>query len=146
TSLQSDVAPINGMIRRALVVGDGGVAAMKDPTRGGLASALHEMAEKSEVGVVIDERSVPVRDEVRAAGELLGIDPLLVANEGKAVLGVRPEMADAVLDAIRSHPLGRKAAIIGECVAERPGSVIVDTGFGRRLLGEAEGELLPRIC
>jgi hydrogenase expression/formation protein HypE len=146
TTLESDVAPLNAMVRRAVVVGDGGVVAMKDPTRGGLASALHEMAEKSNVGVVIDERSVPVRDEVRAAGELLGIDPLLVANEGKAVLGVRPEVAEAVLDALRSHPLGRRAAIVGECVAERPGFVIVDTGFGRRLLGEAEGELLPRIC
>jgi hydrogenase expression/formation protein HypE len=146
TTLESDVAPLNTLIRRALVVGDGGVVAMKDPTRGGLASALHEMAEKSNVGVVIDERSVPVNDAVRAAGELLGIDPLLVANEGKAVLGVRPEAADTVLDALRSHPLGRRAAIVGECVAERPGFVIADTGFGRRLLGEAEGELLPRIC
>jgi hydrogenase expression/formation protein HypE len=146
TPLQSDVAPLNTMIRRALAVGGDGIVAMKDPTRGGLASALHEMAEKSGVGIVVDEPQVPVRDEVRAAGELLGIDPLLVANEGKAVLGVRPEIADAVLDAIRSHPLGRRAAIVGECIAERPGSVIVDSGFGRRLLGEAEGELLPRIC
>jgi len=146
TALASDVAPLNGLVRRALAVGRDGIVAMKDPTRGGLASALHEMADKSGVGVVLDERAVPVRDEVRAVGELLGIDPLLVANEGKAVLGVRPEVADAVLDAIRAHPLGRDAALVGECIAERPGSVIVDTGFGRRLLGEAEGELLPRIC
>jgi len=146
TTLTSDVAPLNTIIRRALAVGGAGVAAMKDPTRGGLSSALHEMADKSGVGVILDERAIPIRDEVRAAGELLGIDPLLVANEGKAVLGVRPEVADAVLDAIRSHPLGRNAAIVGECISERPGSVIVDTGFGRRLLGEAEGELLPRIC
>ena len=146
TPLESDVAPLNTMIRRALAVGGDGIVALKDPTRGGLASALHEMADKSGVGVYLEERAVPVRDEVRAAGELLGIDPLLVANEGKAVLGVRPEVADTVLDALRSHPLGRRAAIVGECIAERPGSVIVDTGFGRRLLGEAEGELLPRIC
>ncbi|MBL0212341.1 MAG: hydrogenase expression/formation protein HypE [Myxococcales bacterium] len=146
TSLTSDVAPLNGLVRRALAVGGEGVVAMKDPTRGGLASVLHEMAGKSGVGIVLDERAVPVRDEVRAAGELLGIDPLLVANEGKAVLGVRAAVADAVLDAIRAHPLGRSAAIVGECVAERPGNVIVDTGFGRRLLVEAEGELLPRIC
>ena len=146
TKLASDVAPLNTMIRRALAVGGSGIVAMKDPTRGGVASALHEMADKSKVCVIVDERAVPVRDEVRAAGELLGIDPLIVANEGKAVLGVAPEVADAVLDAIRSHPLGRNAAIIGECIAERPGSVIVDTGFGRRLLGEPEGELLPRIC
>ena len=146
TQLVSDVAPLNALIRRALAVGGAGVVAMKDATRGGLASALHEMAEKSGVGVILDERAVPIRDEVRAAGELLGIDPLLVANEGKAVLGLRPEVADAVLDAIKAHPLGRAAAIVGECIGERPGNVIVDTGFGRRLLGEAEGELLPRIC
>jgi hydrogenase expression/formation protein HypE len=146
TALQSDVAPINGLIRRALAAGGAGVVAMKDPTRGGLASALHEMADKSGVGIVIDERAVPIRDEVRAVGELLGIDPLLVANEGKAVIGVRREVADAVLEALRAHPLGAAAAIVGECVTERPGSVIVDTGFGRRLLAEAEGELQPRIC
>ena len=144
TQLVSDVAPINGLVRGALDAG--GVVAMKDPTRGGLASALHEMAEKSGVGIVLDERAVPVRDEVRAAGELLGIDPLQVANEGKAVIGVRRDSADAVLAALRAHPLGRFAAIVGECVAERPGRVIVETGFGRRLLGEAEGELQPRIC
>jgi hydrogenase expression/formation protein HypE len=146
TRLVSDVAPINGLVRAALAAGGAGIVAMKDPTRGGLASALHEMAGKSGVGIVLDERAVPVADEVRAAGELLGIDPLLVANEGKAVLGVRAEVADRVLDALRGHPLGRAAAIVGECVAERAGSVIADTGFGRRLLGEADGELLPRIC
>ncbi len=144
TQLVSDVAPINGLVRGALDAG--GVVAMKDPTRGGLASALHEMAEKSGVGIVLDERAVPVRDEVRAAGELLGIDPLQVANEGKAVIGVRRASADAVLAALRAHPLGKNAAIVGECVAERIGRVVVDTGFGRRLLGEAEGELQPRIC
>ncbi|HEU4733064.1 MAG TPA: hydrogenase expression/formation protein HypE [Kofleriaceae bacterium] len=146
TALASDVAPLNGLIRRALAAGGPGVVAMKDPTRGGLASALHEMADKSGVGIVIDERAVPVRDEARAIGELLGIDPLVVANEGKAVIGVRREAAGAVLDALRAHPLGRAAAIVGECVPERPGSVIVETGFGRRLLSEAEGELQPRIC
>jgi hydrogenase expression/formation protein HypE len=145
-TLVSDVAPINALIRRALAAGGEALVAMKDPTRGGLASALHEMADKSRVGIVLDERAVPVRDEVRAVGELLGIDPLLVANEGKAVIGVRADRADAVLDAIRAHPLGRRAAIVGTCTDERPGQVIVDTGFGRRLLGEAEGELQPRIC
>jgi hydrogenase expression/formation protein HypE len=146
TALASDVAPLNGLVRRALAAGGPRIVAMKDPTRGGLASALHEMADKSRVGIVIDERAVPVRDEVRAVSELLGIDPLVVANEGKAVIGVRPEAADAVLEALRGHPLGAHAAIIGECIAERPGSVIVDTGFGRRLLTEPDGELQPRIC
>jgi hydrogenase expression/formation protein HypE len=146
TLLASDVAPLNGLVRNVLAAGGAGIVAMKDPTRGGLASALHEMADKSGVGIVLDEQAVPVRDETRAVSELLGIDPLLVANEGKAVIGVRREVADAVLEALRAHPLGRFAAIVGECIGERPGSVIVDTGFGRRLLTEPEGELQPRIC
>ncbi len=144
--LHSDVAPLNGVIRGALAAGDGCVVAMKDPTRGGLASALHEMAGKSGVGVLLKEREVPVRAQVRAAGELLGIDPLHVANEGKAVLGVRPDAAARVLASLRAHPQGQDAAIVGEAIAEHPGHVILDTGFGRRLLAEAEGELLPRIC
>ncbi len=144
--LASDVAPINGLVRAALDAGGEGIVAMKDPTRGGLSSALHEMAEKSGVGILLEEASVPVRDAVRAAAELLGIDPLHVANEGKAVIGVRPDRAGAVLEALRAHPLGRDAAIVATCVAERPGNVILDTGLGRRLLAEPEGELLPRIC
>ena len=144
--LRSDVAPLNDLVRSALAAADGGVVAMKDPTRGGLASALHEMAAKSGVGVVLDETAVPLTPEVRAAAELLGIDPLHVANEGKAVLGVRPAAADDVLSALRAHPLGRRAAIVGRAVEERPGSIILDTGFGRRLLGEPDGDPMPRIC
>jgi hydrogenase expression/formation protein HypE len=144
--LVSDVAPINGLVRVALAAGGAAVSAMKDATRGGVASALHEMASKSGVGIVLEEMQVPMRDEVRAASELLGIDPLHVANEGKAIIGVRPEAADRVLDALRAHPLGRDAAIIGKCIGDHVGSVILDTGFGRRLLTEPEGELLPRIC
>jgi hydrogenase expression/formation protein HypE len=104
------------------------------------------MAAKGKVGIVIDDPSVPVRDEVRAAGEMIGIDPLLVANEGKAVIAVRAASVEKVLAALRAHPLGREAAIVATAVAERPGSVILDTGFGRRMLAEPEGELLPRIC
>ena len=144
--LHSDVAPLNTLIRRALTAGGEDVSAMKDPTRGGVASALHEMAEKSKVGIVLDELSVPVRTSVRAAAELLGIDPLFIANEGKALIGVRPSAVDAVLAAVRAHPYGADAAIIGTCVHESPGAVMVDTGFGRRLLSEPDGELLPRIC
>jgi hydrogenase expression/formation protein HypE len=144
--LRSDVAPINGLVRDALRVGGESIVAMKDPTRGGLASCLHEMATKGAVSIVLDEQAVPMRPEVLAAAELLGIDPLCVANEGKAVLGVRPDRAEAVLDALRAHPLGREARIVGTCLGERPGSVIVDTGVGRRLLQEPEGEPLPRIC
>jgi hydrogenase expression/formation protein HypE len=144
--LRSDVAPINGLIRAALAAGGDDVVAMKDPTRGGVAGSLHEMAAKAKVGIVIDEPSVPVRDEVRAAAEMVGIDPLVVANEGKAVIGVKARSADKVLAALRAHPLGRDAAIIARVIAERPGGVILDTGLGRRLLAEPEGELLPRIC
>jgi len=146
SDLRSDVAPVNGLVRAALAVAHDGVTAMKDPTRGGLASALHEMAEKSRVGIIIDEAALPVTPQARAAGELLGIDPLHVANEGKAVLGVSPAAADAVVAALRAYPLGRAAAIVGTCTAERPGTVILDTGFGRRLVTELEGEPLPRIC
>jgi hydrogenase expression/formation protein HypE len=144
--LRSDVAPINGLIRRALDAAPGAIVAMKDPTRGGLASALHEMADKSGVGVIVDELAVPVTSQVRAASELLGIDVMHIANEGKAVIGVRGDAADRVMQALREHPLGRDAAIIGVCTAERVGGVILDTGFGRRLVSELEGEPLPRIC
>ena len=144
--LRSDVAPLNGLVRAALRAGGDELVAMKDPTRGGLASVLHEMAGKAKVGIVLDEPAVPVNAEVRAACDVLGIDPLVVANEGKAVIGVRPGAADRVLAALRAHPLGRRAAVVGTAVAERPGQVILDTGLGRRLLAEPEGEPLPRIC
>lgn len=144
-SLRSDVAPLNGLIRQALSVAGHGLVAMKDPTRGGVASAVHEMAVKAGITIVLDETAIPVSAEASAAGELLGIDPLHVANEGKAVIGVRPGVAGAVLDALHRHPLGRHAAIVGRCVEGRP-SVVLDTGVGRRLLMESEGEPLPRIC
>ncbi len=144
--LRSDVAPLNGLVRAALLAGGADVVAMKDPTRGGLASSLHEMASKAKVGILLEESKLPVSPEVRAAGEILGIDPLVVANEGKAVLGVRAASAEKVLAAIREHPLGRRAAIVGSAIAERPGNLILDTGFGKRLVAEIEGEPLPRIC
>jgi hydrogenase expression/formation protein HypE len=144
--LASDVAPLNGLIASVLDEIPVAVTAMKDPTRGGVASALHEMAAKSNVGIVVDEGAVPVHASVRAAGELLGIDPLHVANEGKALIGVRASAAERVLDILRAHPRGRDAAIIGTCVDERRGSIVLDTGFGRRLLAEPDGEPLPRIC
>jgi hydrogenase expression/formation protein HypE len=145
-TLCSDVAPLNDLVRAALAAGGDGITAMKDPTRGGVASALHEMAGKSRVGVVLDEQAVPLSDAVRAAAELLGIDPLHVANEGKALIGVRPELAEAVLEALRAHPLGRFAALIGTATEDHVGRVVLDTGFGRRLLAEPEGDPLPRIC
>ena len=142
----SDVAPLNGLIRAALGAGGDAIVAMKDPTRGGLASALSEMSAKSRVGILLEERSLPVRAGVRAAAELLGIDPLFIANEGKAVIGVWDDAAPRVRAALRAHPLGRDAAIIGRAVSEMPGSIVLDTGFGRRLVTEPDGELLPRIC
>jgi hydrogenase expression/formation protein HypE len=145
-NLRSDVAPLNGLVRAALAAGGDDVVAMKDPTRGGLASVLHEMAGKGGVGVLLDETAVPVNPEVRAASDVLGIDPLVVANEGKAVIAVRPGAVDRVLAALRGHPLGRRAAVVGTAIADRPGQVILDTGFGRRLLSEPDGEPLPRIC
>jgi hydrogenase expression/formation protein HypE len=144
--LVSDVAPLNGLVRAALDAGGDQVVAMKDPTRGGLASVLHEFAAKARVGVLLDGPAVPMRPETAAAAEVLGIDPLLVANEGKAVLGVRPAAAEKVLAALRAHPLGRQAALVGTAIAERPGQVILDTGFGKRVLAETDGDPLPRIC
>ncbi|HOQ61345.1 MAG TPA: hydrogenase expression/formation protein HypE [Vicinamibacterales bacterium] len=144
--LRSDVAPVNGLVRAALAAGGTSVTAMKDPTRSGTSGALHEMARKSRVGIVIDERSVPVRPSVRSAAGLLGLDPLVMACEGRAVIGVSADRADAVLDALRAHPLGRGAACIGRCIGAHAGAVILDTGVGRRLLAEPEGEPLPRIC
>jgi len=144
--LRSDVAPLNGLVRAALEAGGAGVAALTDPTRGGLSGALHEMAAGSGVGIVIEDGVVPLSDAVRAAGELLGIDPLQVANEGKVVLGVRPEVSEVVLAALRAHPLGRDAAVVGTATADQVGRVILDTGFGRRLLTELDGEIAPRIC
>jgi hydrogenase expression/formation protein HypE len=144
--LRSDVAPINGLIRAALAAAGADLVAMKDPTRGGAASALHEMAAKSGIGIVIHEPEVPVTAVVRAAAEMLGLDPFHIANEGKALLGVRPAAAERILAALRGHPQGRDAALIGECIAEHTGRVILDTGLGRRLMAEPEGEPLPRIC
>jgi len=145
-TLLSDVAPLNAVVRTAFEAAPGAVTALKDPTRGGLASALHEMAAKSRVGIVLEERALPVSEAVRGASELLGIDPLHVANEGKAVIGVRHADAAVVLRALRAHPLARDAAVIGVCSEERPGILVLDTGYGRRIIAEPEGEPLPRIC
>lgn len=142
--LASDVAPINDLVAAAMDAGR--ITAMKDPTRGGLATSLNEMARKADVGIELDERSVPIAGAVASAGEVLGIEPLNVANEGKVVMGVDREDAEAVLDALQAHPQGEDAAIVGEVVAEHAGRVVLDTGFGNRYLSEPEGEQLPRIC
>ena len=145
SNLSSDVAAIWPLVARALEVG--GVTAMKDPTRGGLAAALNEMARKSHVGIEVEEAKIPVRDEVRGLSELLGISPLEVACEGRAVIGVAPDRAAQVLSALREHPLGREAAIIGRAIEKYPGKVILDTGVGgRRFLEMPLGDPVPRIC
>lgn len=144
--LRSDVAPLNELIAKVLAAVGSDIVAMKDPTRGGVASALHEMAQKSGVGVVVQERALPIRPPVRAVAELLGIDPLQVANEGKALIGVRARSTQTLLDVLRGLPLGVDARDIGVCTEDHVGSVILDTGFGRRLVPEIEGEILPRIC
>jgi hydrogenase expression/formation protein HypE len=144
--LASDVAPLNALVAAAINAAPDAITALKDPTRGGVAGTLHEMAGKSGVGVVLDSAALPVRDAVRGVSELVGIDPLHVANEGKAIIGVREASVDSVLEALHAHPLGRKAAVIGLCTSEHAGMVVLDTGIGRRLVTEPEGELLPRIC
>jgi hydrogenase expression/formation protein HypE len=144
--LRSDVAPLNGLIRAALAAGGVSIHAMKDPTRGGVTSALSEMASKAGVAVLLDEAALPLSPAGRAAAELLGIDPLAVANEGKALLGVHPSAVDRVLAALRAHPLGHAAACIGRVVEGASGTVSLDTGFGTRRLFERDGDPLPRIC
>jgi len=144
TDLESDVAPVWEAVEAALEVG--GVTAMKDPTRGGLAGALNEMAEKSGVRIVIEEERIPMREEVRVLSEMLGVDPLHVANEGKAVIGVREELAEDVLEAVRSTSVGRDAEIIGR-VEEGPPRVEMETEVGgTRIVEKPVGDPVPRVC
>ena len=145
TALESDVAPVWPAVERALNAG--GVKAMKDPTRGGVASALNEWASKARVGIVIREDELPIREEVLSACELLGIDPLSVGNEGKALIAVERERAEEVLSAVRSTEVGKNAAIIGEVVEEHPGRVVLETAVGgRRILDWPLADPVPRIC
>ena len=145
-TLVSDTAPLNGLVARMLVAG-GEVHALRDPTRGGLAATLCEIARASRVGVEIDEGRIPLREDVKGACEILGLDPLVVANEGKLVAFVGERDAAAVLDAMRAHPLGRDAVRIGTVTAEHPNLVVLRTGIGgTRVLDPPHGELLPRIC
>ena len=120
---------------------------MRDPTRGGVSSALNELAAASGVGVVIDESSIPLRPEVRGACEMLGLDPIYVANEGKLIAVVPPADAGRVLDVMRAHPLGKNAALVGTVVADHPGMVILRSRVGgERVVTLLAGEQLPRIC
>ena len=146
TMLESDTAALNGLVEVMLRAG-GGIRAMRDPTRGGVSSALNEIAAASRVGVELVETSVPLRDSVRAACEILGLDPLYVANEGKLIAIVAPESVDDLLQAMRQHPLGRDAAIIGDIVGEHSGTVVLrSVAGGSRIVPMLAGEQLPRIC
>jgi hydrogenase expression/formation protein HypE len=144
--LGSDVQPLNGLLAAALDVAGEDVKAMKDPTRMGLAGTLNEFAVKSDVGVEIREERVPVPSDVKGAGEMLGLDPFQIANEGVAVLGVAPTAAEDVLAALRNHPKGADAAAVGKAIDDHHGRVVLDTGLGNRYLREPAKEPAPRIC
>jgi hydrogenase expression/formation protein HypE len=146
TSVESDSAALHSLVDAMFAVSPQ-IRCMRDPTRGGLASTLNEIAGQSRVGVTIQEQALVIHDAVRGACELLGLDPLYVANEGKLVAIVAPESASAVLQAMRGHPLGRDAAIVGGVTAIHPGMVTMRTAFGTsRIVDMLAGDQLPRIC
>lgn len=146
TEVRSDSGALHELVAEMLAASHS-IRCLRDPTRGGLSSALNEIAEQSRVSIEILEAAIPVRDDVRGACELLGLDPLYVANEGKLAAVVAPEAADAVLSVMRSHPLGRDAAIIGSVGAGRAGLVTMKTVFrSSRIVDVLAGEQLPRIC
>jgi hydrogenase expression/formation protein HypE len=146
TEVRSDSAALNGLVD-AMFDASTNIRAMRDPTRGGLASTLNEIAAQSRVGIEIDEREIRVGDAVRGACELLGFDPLYVANEGKLAAVVERGAAEAVVAAMRRHPLGREAAIVGTVTGAHPGMVTMRTAFGTtRIVDMLAGDQLPRIC
>jgi hydrogenase expression/formation protein HypE len=141
--IRSDVAPLWGMVKKALDAGT--IHAMKDPTRGGFASAINDMARKSGVGVRIREEEIPVKRSVKSAAGMLGIDPLEVANEGKVIMGVPPADAEAILSALRSHKYGKDAAVIG--FVTKGAHVIMETLIGgERFIEPPMGDPVPRVC
>jgi hydrogenase expression/formation protein HypE len=146
TTIRSDTAALHRLVA-AMVAAVPAIHCLRDPTRGGLATTLNELARQSRCGMLIDERRIPVAPEVAAACEFLGLDPLYVANEGKLIAICAPEDADPLLAAMRAHPLGRDAAIVGEVIEDPHHFVQMDTAFGgRRVVDWLTGEQLPRIC
>jgi hydrogenase expression/formation protein HypE len=150
-AIESDCASLNGLVAAMLAApsasGPNFIHCLRDPTRGGLATTLNEIAKHTRVGMSLQERAIPVHESVKGACEVLGLDPLYVANEGKLVAIVQRDMAEAVLASMRAHPLGSDAAIIGEVVADNPGMVLMKTEIGgTRVLDVMFGEQLPRIC
>lgn len=146
TEIASDTAPLNGLVEAIFAVSKD-IHVLRDPTRGGVTSALSEIAEAANVGIRLDEHSLPISEEVKGACEILGLDPLYVANEGKLLACVPPADAERVLAAMRAHPLGVNATVIGEVVAEHRGMVTIKTHIGgMRVVDMLSGEQLPRIC
>jgi hydrogenase expression/formation protein HypE len=146
TELASDVAPLNHLVE-AMLKASSHIHVLRDPTRGGLATSLNEIALQSQVGIRIEESKVPVHDAVRAACEMLGYDPLYVANEGKLIAIVAPDDGEQILEAMRADPHAEEATIIGQVTAEPKGRVLLKTGIGgTRIVDMLAGEMLPRIC
>ena len=146
TNVKSDVAPLNGMIETILKAAPN-VHVLRDPTRGGLATTLDEIAKQSHVGMMLEEDAIPVQQAVKAASDMLGFDPLYIANEGKMIVIAPADQAQAALNAMKSHPYGANAAIIGEVTAENKDRVLIKTWIGgTRMLDVMAGEMLPRIC
>jgi len=144
TTIKSDVAPVNGLMEKAL--GVGGVVSAKDPTRGGLSNTVNEFSEKSKTGIILYEEEIPIPLGVRYACDMLGIDPLEIGNEGKVVFGVVKEKAEDVLKIIKKHSLGKNAAIIGEATDKIKGVVLETIVGGKRNLHKPIGDPVPRIC
>src|ERR1700677_538894 len=146
TEIASDTAPLNGLVEAMLSVSKE-IHVLRGPTRGGVSSALTEIAQSANVGMLLDESKIPIAGEVRGACEIPGLDPLYVANEGKLIAIVPAAEADRVLSAMRGHDLGREAAIIGEVTGAHPGFVTMKTRVGgTRVVDMLSGEQLPRIC
>jgi len=144
--VQSDSAPLHTLVAAMLETG-AQIRCLRDPTRGGLSSTLNEIASRSRVGMALDERAIPIREEVRGACEMLGLDPLYVANEGKLVAIVASGDAEALLRAMRKHPLGQNSRIIGSVLSDDPGLVLMRTTLGTtRIVDMLSGDQLPRIC
>jgi hydrogenase expression/formation protein HypE len=146
SEIASDTAPLNGLVETILAA-SADIHVLRDPTRGGVTSALTEIAQAAKVGMLLNEEAIPISEEVKGACEILGLDPLYVANEGKLLAITAASEADRVLDAMQSHPLGREAAIIGEVTDDHPGFVMMKTRVGgKRVVDMLSGEQLPRIC
>lgn len=146
-AIESDCAPLHGLVAAMMQAGTESIHCLRDPTRGGMATTLNEIAAKSQVGIKLREESIPVRETVKGACELLGLDPLYVANEGKLIAIVAADAAEGILSEMRKHRYGAASQIVGEVVREHPGMVLMKTEIGgTRVLDVMFGEQLPRIC